>query len=782
MSRTGNSTTNPTRIVISVTGVVQGVGFRPFIYRQATSRGLAGRVINTAAGVEIDVEGAADAVASLVEDIRTEAPPRALITSVETVVMEPAGRSRFEIGTSLSGRSRRQLVSPDSCTCDACQRELFDPDNRRYRYPFINCTDCGPRFTIMEGLPYDRSLTTMSAFEMCPDCLAEYEDPANRRFHAEPNACPHCGPSLWLAGRDGAALPAVDPVQAAAAALLAGKIVALKGLGGFQLACLASDKKAVGRLRQLKQRPHKPFAVMAASADEAGLLCLVSEAEKALLESVERPIVLLRTRTASHVGGVAAPGLDHLGVMLPYTPLHFLLMDAVGEPLIMTSGNRFSEPICRTNNEAVERLGPVADLLLLHNRGIRSTYDDSVAMIGPGGRTVLLRRARGYAPMPVMLPLGDEMEHEPVLAGGGELKSAFCLTRGKQAFLSQHIGDLGNAATLEHYERTEKLFEEIFGARPRRLACDLHPGYLSTSYCLDRGEPVTRFQHHRAHMAACLAENGFTGAAVGMALDGTGLGDDGAIWGGEFFTGSLAGGLKRAAHLQYFPLLGGEAAIREPWRTALALAWTHAPADVDLVADIIGIDAAKKRLLLRQLGGRLNCPATSSCGRLFDAVASLALGRNTVTYEAQGAMELEAAARRWLAKNAESLPHPAPYRFEIAADAGPWLLSPGNAVRSIMSDLGRGEAPGAIAARFHQGLAAALVDLAAGLAERDGLDTAALSGGVFQNLLLLELVSSGLARRGLKVLSHGMVPPNDGGLALGQAALLLCRGSYPKES
>ena len=782
MSRTGNSTTNPTRIVISVTGVVQGVGFRPFIYRQATSRGLAGRVINTAAGVEIDVEGAADAVASLVEDIRTEAPPRALITSVETVAMEPAGRSRFEIGTSLSGRSRRQLVSPDSCTCDACQQELFDPDNRRYRYPFINCTDCGPRFTIMEGLPYDRSLTTMSVFEMCPDCLAEYEDPASRRFHAEPNACPHCGPSLWLAGRDGAALPAVDPVAAAATALLEGKIVALKGLGGFQLACLAGDKKAVGRLRQLKQRPHKPFAVMTASVDEAGLHCQVSEAEKALLESVERPIVLLKTRPASHVGSVAAPGLDHLGVILPYTPLHFLLMDAAGEPLIMTSGNRSSEPICRTNNEAVERLGQIADLLLLHNRGIRSTYDDSVAMIGPGNRTVLLRRARGYAPMPVMLPLGDEMEREPVLAGGGELKSAFCLTRGKQAFLSQHIGDLGNAATLEHFERTERLFEEIFGARPRRLACDLHPGYLSTSYCLERGEPVTRFQHHRAHIAACLAENSFTGAAVGMALDGTGLGDDGAIWGGEFFTGSLEGGLKRAAHLQYFPLLGGEAAIREPWRTALALAWTHAPGDMDLVADILGIDAAKKQLLLRQLEGRLNCPATSSCGRLFDAVASLALGRNSVTYEAQGAMELEAAARRWLAMNAESLPHPAPYRFEIAADVSPWLLSPGNAVRSIIAGLGRGEAPGAIAARFHLGLAAALVDLAAGLAERDGLATAALSGGVFQNLLLLELVSDGLGRRGLKVLSHGMVPPNDGGLALGQAALLLCRESFPGES
>lgn len=770
MSSTGNSTKERIRVIISVTGVVQGVGFRPFVYRQATGCGLAGNVINTAAGVEIDVEGAAADIDSLVMSIRQDAPPRSLITGLKTTAMAPAGRTSFEIGASLSGRSRQQLVSPDSCTCDACLAELSDPQDRRYRYPFINCTDCGPRFTIMEGLPYDRSLTTMSAFDMCPECLAEYENPANRRFHAEPNACPHCGPSLWLAGRDGGALPAVDPVEAAAAALLTGKIVALKGLGGFQLACLAADREAVARLRRRKRRPHKPFAVMTASAAAATELCHISPAEKALLESVQRPIVLLRRRTTG-IASSAAPALDRIGVMLPYTALHFLLLEAAGAPLVMTSGNRFGEPICRTNEEAVERLGEVADLFLLHNRGIRSTYDDSVAAVAPGGKTLLLRRARGYAPMPVNLPLGDGLEREPVLAGGGELKGAFCLTRGNQAFLSQHIGDLENAATLRHFEQTEQLYEKVFGARPRRLACDLHPGYLSTSYCLDRGEPVTRIQHHRAHVAACLAENGFTGEAVGVALDGTGLGDDGAIWGGEFFTGGLGRGLVRAAHLEYFPLLGGDAAIREPWRAALALTWKYAPAGFDLVAGILGIDAGKKRLLRRQLESRLNCPATSSCGRLFDAVASLALGRNSVTYEAQGAMELEAAASRWLRQST------VPYRFETGRQALPFSISPAPAIAGLLDDLARGVAPGHIAARFHLGLAAAVVDIAADLAVSSSCDTVALSGGVFQNLLLLELIAGGLAARGLAVLTHSLTPPNDGGLALGQAALLLGGGA-----
>ncbi|RJQ45283.1 MAG: carbamoyltransferase HypF [Gaiellales bacterium] len=770
MADTGSRTSQTGRSLITVTGVVQGVGFRPFIYRLARRFGLSGEVINDSTGVRVDVEGEPGRIESFIIALREESPPRAAITSLSVEPAQPLGQEGFVIGSSLAGESTRLLVSPDSCTCDQCLAELFDPDDRRYRYPFINCTNCGPRFTIIEELPYDRRSTTMKRFVMCPECRAEYDDPADRRFHAEPNACPVCGPGLWLADRTGAMLSREDPVLAAAAALRSGRIVALKSLGGFQLACAASDQEAVLRLRERKRRPHKPFALMAASSDDAALICAAGEVERRLLESVERPIVLLDGLEGSGVAAAVAPGMDRFGVMLPYTPLHFLLMAEMGEPLVMTSGNLSEEPICRTNTEALSRLADVADLFLMHNRQIRSTYDDSVLMV-EDGRTVMLRRARGYAPLPVSLPLHTG----PILATGAELKNTFCLTKGDEAFLSQHIGDLENVETLLHYERTEMLYESLFSVRPSVFVCDRHPGYLSTTYCHERDRYPLAVQHHHAHIAACLAENGFTGEAVGIAFDGTGFGDDGHVWGGEFFTGGLQAGFERAAHLDCFPLLGGDAAVREPWRAALAAVWRFVPERLDFCAAHLGVSSRKLDLLLRQLEAGLNCPETSSGGRLFDAVAALALGRLKVSYEAQGAMELEAAALRSGRAGRDSgsaleLDDMA-YRFSLNTGATPWTLSPERALTRIIGDIKSGSPPGSIAALFHLGLAEAIVRTGARLAERRDLGTAALSGGAFQNRLLLRLVRQGLEHAGLRVLTHSAVPPNDGGVSLGQAAL-----------
>lgn len=771
MPKTSNLISTKTRLIISVTGVVQGVGFRPFVYQECTARGLAGRVINTSSGVEIDVEGAAWQIEALIKSIKTAAPPRAVVTGIDSVTAEPMGRTNFKIGSSVAMRGKYQLVSPDSCTCDECLKELFDPRDRRYRYPFINCTNCGPRFTIIEGLPYDRPLTTMAKFDMCDQCRAEYEDPTNRRFHAEPNACPLCGPTLWLAEPGGAKLPVKDPIQAAAAALKDSKIVAIKGLGGFQLACLATSEKAVETLRRRKRRPHKPFAIMVGSLAEAALHCRVTAKERRLLESVQRPIVLLKQLSGSDIVPGVAPGLNRLGVMLPYSPLHFLLMNEVGLPLIMTSGNISEEPICRTNNEATRKLSAIADFFLMHNREIRSTYDDSVVAVA-SGHPLMIRRARGYAPLPVRLPAGPQrlMPQESLLATGGELKNTFCLTRGSDAFVSQHIGNLENAETLLHFEHTEVLYEQLFGTRPKRIASDMHPAYLSTAYSLNRSEPVIKVQHHRAHVASCLAENSVTTPVIGVAFDGTGLGDDGAIWGGEFFCGSLQDGFARTAHLEYFPLLGGEAAIHEPWRTALALTWRCAPHQIDFVTRLLKIPPSKKELLLRQLTSGLNCPATSSCGRLFDAVGALALGRLSASYEAQAAMELEAVASN--AQPKQMSPQLS-YNFLLDKSSNPWIISPAPAIREIINDIQQGEKPSTVAYRFHLGLAKTIVEVCSGLAGQQGLDTVALSGGVFQNLLLLQLVRDDLTRVGLKVLTHRQLPPNDGGLSLGQAAMVM---------
>lgn len=781
----GNGSLNElTRVEVVITGVVQGVGFRPFVYREAVARNLRGSVKNTSAGVSIDVEGPAAAIDGFVEAVRRKAPANSRITGMEVTGAAPAGFAAFEIGASVAGCGSRQLVSPDSCTCGDCLVELFDPGDRRYRYPFINCTNCGPRFTIIEGLPYDRPLTTMKKFAMCPECLAEYEDPADRRFHAEPNACPVCGPRLWLAGADGCEVRAGcgsagepgdndlrddDPIGAAAAQLLKGAIVALKGLGGFQLACLAADGAAVTRLRKRKARPDKPFAVMVSTTEEAAGICLISDEERLLLESVERPVILLERRREPVVGisDDVALRLGHLGVMLPCTPLHFLLMEAVGAPLVMTSGNLSNEPICRTNDEALSRLAGIADFFLLHDRGIRSTYDDSVVMVADGAR-VMIRRARGYAPLPVELP-GDGPAPEPVLAAGAQLKNTFCLAHGSEAFVSQHIGDLEDADTLQHYENTVALYEELFNVKPVRFACDHHPDYLSTSYSMERTMAPIRVQHHRAHMASCLAENGFMEPAIGVILDGTGLGDDGRIWGGEFFTGSLGSGFNRVAHLEYMPLPGGEAAIREPWRLALGASWRFAPEKTDLVAERLKISDRQKNILLKQLWAGLNAPQTSSCGRLVDAVAAMVMERQTVSYEAQAAMELEAMATGWPALAGEAPERE--YRFEIDSEKEPWVISPARVIRDVIDDLVSNITPASIAWRFHESLAKVIVEVCFRQARECSLGTVALSGGVFQNRLILKMVVDGLTGRGLGVLRHRRLPPNDGGVSYGQAAL-----------
>lgn len=793
-----NQTGETTRALITVSGVVQGVGFRPFVYQQAARLGLAGSVTNTVSGVDIDVEGPLKSIEELLVALQETPPPRARITGISIAAAEAAGRTGFEIEPSKNDGRGNQLVSPDSCTCDDCLAELFNPADRRFQYPFINCTNCGPRFTIIEGLPYDRHLTTMKIFPMCSDCRDEYEDPGNRRFHAEPNACPVCGPSLWLAGADGKALPVSDPVAAAAAALRQGDVVAIKGLGGFQLACLATDEEAVQKLRRRKHRPHKPFAIMLESADDAALHCRMTAVERRLLEAVERPIVLMERLDDSDIALAVAPNLRQLGVMLPCAPLHFLLMAELQTPLVMTSGNLSEEPICRTNEEAGRRLQGISDLFLFHDRNIVSTYDDSVTMVA-GGEPRLLRRARGYAPLPVKMPLSGE----PVLAVGAELKNSFCITRDDDAFISQHIGDLKDAETLLQYERTISLYERLLRVHPEHIACDSHPDYISTAYSMERNSAPLRIQHHKAHVASCLAENCFTGKAVGVALDGAGFGDDGAIWGGEFFVGGLRSSFERAAHFEYMPLLGGEAAVREPWRMALAVTWEYFPAGVPFVADRLGIPEKKLKLLLRQLEVGLNCPQTSSCGRLFDALGSLAMKRLAVSYEAQAAMEFEALAARELnqatlvpdgtggrritdvlASMKTGIDDPArgsevsaplrgspSYRFSIDRGVSPWILSPARVIKRAVSNLMAGENAELVSRRFHIGVAEAIVRTSLGLAEKHGLTAVALSGGVFQNRLLFELVKSGLEREGLEPLMHRQVPGNDGGISLGQAAI-----------
>jgi hydrogenase maturation protein HypF len=766
---------------ITVTGVVQGVGFRPFVYTLAEELGLTGWVTNNARGVEAEVEGPAADVAAFCERIGASPPPLAVVESVEhhAVPLENDG-SVFTIRPS-SGGPGRTLVSPDTATCDACLSELADPADRRYRHPFITCTHCGPRFTIVTSLPYDRDRTTMAGFPMCVDCAREYADPADRRFHAQPIACPACGPRLTLRTGPGD-LEALYDGRALAEArrlLAEGAVVAVKGIGGYHLACDAGDSAAVRTLRKRKNRGGKPFAVLADSLETVRRLAHVGPVERELLLGPRKPVVLLRRRagTAADIAAGVAPGSPDLGFMLPYTPVHRLLLGLPGDPpgpavLVMTSGNRSGEPIVTDDAEALTRLAGLADAWLAHDRPVHVPCDDSVVRVCAGAE-LPVRRSRGYAPFPVALPLPVV----PALAVGGDLKNTFCAGDGRYAWLSAHVGDMDDLATLTAFERATGHLTDLTGVAPRLLIADLHPGYRATQWARRtagaRGLPLRQVQHHHAHVASAMAEHGLDGSApvIGVAFDGTGYGDDGAVWGGEVLLADYDG-YRRFAHLGYVPLPGGDAAVRNPYRMALS----HLRAAGLPWADDLPCAAAatpeERRLLERQLERGLNCVATSSMGRLFDAVSSLAGVCHRVEYEAQAAMELENAALDDLAGPLADDERNDAYRFMLRTvrqdHEAPLIADPAPVLAAAVADVRAGVPAGPLARRFHRAVVALVQEVCAVARERSGISTVALSGGVFCNALLTEGCGTVLERDGFTVLIHHRVPPNDGGLALGQ--------------
>ncbi|MFF0431207.1 carbamoyltransferase HypF [Streptomyces sp. NPDC004327] len=785
----------PRRSRVVVRGVVQGVGFRPYVYALATGLRLSGHVTNTADGVVAEVEGDPADVASFCARLAPGAPPLARVESVETAEVTASGGSGFTIVPSRQGGAVRTLVPPDTATCDDCLAELADPADRRHLHPFITCTHCGPRFTIVTGLPYDRGHTTMAGFPMCPDCAREYADPADRRFHAQPVACPRCGPRLRLVTAPGSpygtapggpsgAGPAPDgnragsgagPIAAARGLLAAGAILAVKGLGGYHLACDATNPDAVAELRRRKARGDKPFAMMAADLADIEPLVELGTLERELLTGRVRPVVLLRRRAGArpHHGAApapaVAPGSPDLGFMLPYTPVHHLLLglgttDREGPRLlVMTSGNLAGEPIVTDDAEALTRLAGLADAWLLHDRPIHVACDDSVVRVCDGEQ-LTLRRSRGYAPLPVELPV----EVAPALAVGGDLKNTFCLGDGRQAWLSAHIGDMDDLATQLALASAERQLESVTGVRPGLLAADRHPGYRSTRWARDHAaeRPVVPVQHHHAHVAAAMAENGLDGTrpVIGVAFDGTGHGLDGAVWGGEFLLADYAG-FRRFAHLACVPLPGGDAAVRRPYRMALSHLRAAGLAADRALPCTRACAPGELPVLQRQLERELNCVPTSSMGRLFDAVSSLAGICQHAGYEAQAAIELEAAALR-----APDVTEDGRYAFRLGsprtgahltADAAPL-------VRAVVADVLDGTPPAVVAARFHRAVARLVRAVCAAARAETGVETVALTGGVFANTVLSSACAAGLREDGFTVLRHRRIPPNDGGLALGQ--------------
>ncbi|MCY0886745.1 MAG: carbamoyltransferase HypF [Firmicutes bacterium] len=750
---------------VEVQGIVQGVGFRPFVYRLARRYSLGGFVRNHSRGVTAEVEGDPRALAAFLEALSLEAPPLARIDRVGAEPVPPRGEREFRVAESAAGAVKDTLVRPDAAVCPACLQELFDPSDRRYHYPFINCTDCGPRFTIIRDVPYDRPFTTMAAFAMCPRCRAEYEDPGDRRFHAQPDACPECGPRAWLE-LAGEVVEGEAVFERAAAALLSGAIVAVKGLGGYHLAVHPADGRAVARLRARKRRPHKPLAVMALDPDTAAVLVRMTAAEQAALTSPARPILLLPRRSGAPLAPEVSAPYPTVGVMLAYTPLHYLLLDAVrrqgGFPaLVMTSGNISGQPIVADTAEAHARLGGVADAFLDHNRPIHVRCDDSVAQSGPDGHLQLLRRARGY--VPDVLPLRPGTPR-PLLAVGGQEKSTFALGEGERAFVSQYLGDLETLETLEALQAGIRHFRRLFAITPEVVVHDLHPRYLSTRLAEESGLERLAVQHHHAHIAAVLAEHGRQGPVIGVAADGTGYGEDGTLWGGEILVASLAG-YRRVAHLAPLPLPGGEEAIREPWRVGLAAAYRLRGPEVlaDPRRRPAGMGPEAAQAVVRLLDGPY-CPWTTSLGRWFDLAAALLGIRSVVSYEGQAAMELEAIA------DAAPVP-PYPYRLRRGRDGG-LVLDLWPAAEALLA--GRDPVPLA-AARFHATVAALLEEAVQAVRQTTGLEEVALGGGVFQNRLLTGCLYRRLTAAGLTVLVNHQVPPNDGGLAYGQLAVAAAR-------
>jgi hydrogenase maturation protein HypF len=756
---------------IEVSGIVQGVGFRPYVYRLANERHLTGHIRNTSEGVTIELQGPATALEEFLERLPREAPPLARIIEIQVREIPCNGGHGFSILESGRGEHARTLISPDVAVCDDCLRELFDPSNRRHLYPFINCTNCGPRFTIVRGIPYDRPLTSMAAFGMCPDCQAEYDDPRDRRFHAQPNACWKCGPQLALWNRRGETIPCTDPLAETAALLQQGRIVAVKGIGGFHLAADATNAAAVELLRARKRRVGKPFAVMVRDLEAAVRFSEVDGDARRTLERPERPIVLLRKRPGGAIAEAVAPGHRDLGIFLPYAPLHHLLFRAGGfHALVMTSANLSDEPIAIENREAVDRLQGLADYFLVHDRDILWRCDDSV--VRPvAGKVRQLRRSRGYIPVPVFLQ--DEVP--PILAVGGELKNTICVTHGRQAFLSQHIGDLENLESYRFFEDVIAHLQTILEIEPRIIAYDLHPDYFSTKWAVARrGVKLAGVQHHHAHIASCMAENHLEGRAIGFALDGTGYGTDGNIWGGEVLLADYED-FERAAHIAYARLPGGSAAIREPWRMAVSYlfsAW--GPDLLELPLPFLRqIPKARIRALLRMIERGVNSPLTSSCGRLFDAVAALINLRSEVTYEAQAAIELEMCRDEAAAGQ--------PYPLPISGEDGLMQLDFRPLIRAIVEDVLRGASQGAISQRFHDALVGALLKIAQILRQRTSLNRVCLSGGTFQNVYVATELEQQLSKQGFEVFTHAEVPPGDGGLSLGQAVVAARRAALETE-
>ncbi|OGN99735.1 MAG: carbamoyltransferase HypF, partial [Chloroflexi bacterium RBG_13_52_12] len=718
---------------------------------------------NTSEDVKMEVEGEVKNIESFLQGLREQAPPLSRIEDITVTAGIPANYDNFEIRRSIAEAGKYQLVSPDIATCPECLYEIFDPFNRRYRYPFTNCTNCGPRFTIIDDIPYDRPNTTMRDFNMCPDCREEYEDPTNRRFHAQPNACPVCGPKIELVDIKGNPVDCEEDIIRETGGLLKeGKIIAVKGLGGFLLACDATNETAVNRLRRRKHRPTKPLAVMVASPAEARRHCEVSEEEAKLLASPGSPIVLMKWKPESSITKAVAPDLKYLGAMLPYTPLHHLLLREVGLPLVMTSGNISEEPIAKDNDEALKRLGNIADFFLMHNRDIYARYDDSVMLV-ENGVPRFTRRARGYAPFPVRLPYRSRQ----ILGCGAEEKNTFCLTRDNYAFISQHIGDMENMETLEHYVNTIGLYKKLFKIEPQIIAHDMHPEYLPTKYAKELAEKekvtLVPVQHHHAHIASCLADNGITGPVIGVSLDGTGYGTDGNIWGGEFLVADFKG-FTRLAHLEYLPLPGGAQAIKKPYRTAAGYLLSLGISLDEKLPLLKYVADGELEIIRDQVKKSINAPLTSSMGRLFDAVSALIGIRGIIQYEAQAAIDLETLAGKAVNESAR-------YPFSISRHDEPSIIKVHDLFAAILNDLNNHTPKARIAARFHDTVVQMILEVCQKFSPVTGITGIALSGGVFQNRLLLSKAVASLESAGFEVYTHRQAPCNDGGISLGQVAI-----------
>ena len=746
------------RLRVHIQGIVQGVGFRPFVYQLAHQHRLNGYVANTPKGVEIEVEGGQEALQHFLQELPKTAPPLATITQIDTEELPAAHYCDFEIKSSEEGEERAALISPDTATCSDCLRELFDKKDRRYLYPFINCTNCGPRYTIINDIPYDRPKTSMAVFTMCDACSREYYDPLDRRFHAQPNACWTCGPRVWLANSEGKDQSVNDPISEAAKLLSQGAILAVKGLGGFHLAVDATQEEPVERLRRRKGREEKPLALMSATLEQIETYAFIGEDERQLLTSTKRPIVLAPKRPSNIIASQVAPRNRHFGVMLPYTPLHHLLLAHPFVALVMTSGNISEEPIAIDNNESIKRLGHIADYFLLHNRDIILRSDDSVLRIA-GGRPRQLRRSRGYVPVPIFL----RKSIPPVLALGGELKATICLTKENRAFVGQHLGDLENLETLEFLEQSVGHLQRILEVRPRLLIHDLHPDYLTTQMAEAQDElPTLAVQHHHAHVVSCMAEHGLEGKVLGLALDGTGYGDDGTVWGGEILLADEKS-YERVAHFEYVPMPGGAKAIKEPWRMAVAYLWATFGEEIfrDDLLSLRKWDRNQTDVLLQMMKQQINSPLTSSCGRLFDGVAALIGMRDYIAYEGQAAIELEQCLE----------PTTGRYQYEFREVGGKILLSPTAIFRQVYEDTVSGVVPPVISGKFHQTLVEMFAHTSLNLCQRYGLNRVVCSGGVFQNVFLLENLEERLGGLGVEVYTPELIPANDACISLGQAVI-----------